>query len=59
MKTNFTEHDLLRVREDIINMQQWVANNEPDSKNPDVRELVNNLLRTRSSIERIMIENHF
>jgi hypothetical protein len=56
MKIHLTDRDLTRVRDDIIGMQQWVASNEPDSKDPTIRELVNNLFRTRCSVERLMLE---
>ena len=44
------------AREDIIALQRWVANVDPDSSHPLIKDLVTHLMRARSSIERIMIE---
>lgn len=45
-----------RARNDIITMQRWLAGNEPNSKDPMVKELRDNLFRTRCSLEKIMLE---
>jgi len=56
MQIKLDSESLYKVRRDIMDMQSWVAKNDPDSTNPLIKELVNSLMRTRTAVERIMIE---
>lgn len=55
MTTRLPQADILRIREDIIQMQKWISLNAPRSTDPKIVRLVDDLSNTRSSVESLIV----